>query len=185
MKLKKFNFKIINSTNDLAIKIIKNTNIESGIVIAEKQIKGRGQYGNKWISYKGNLFVSIFFPISKIKLSLKDMTKINCLLVKKTISKFYKGKILIKNPNDLLIKKKKVSGILQETISKSDKLFIVVGIGINLIKSPNIKSYPSTNLYDLTNTKINNYKMALNLKKIYERFIPNFQKFNVKNIKRI
>ena len=70
MKLKKFNFKIINSTNDLAIKIIKNTNIESGIVIAEKQIKGRGQYGNKWISYKGNLFVSIFFPLQKINLSL-------------------------------------------------------------------------------------------------------------------
>ena len=42
MKLKQFNFKTINSTNDLAIKIIKNTNNKSGIVIAEKQKKGRG-----------------------------------------------------------------------------------------------------------------------------------------------
>ena len=49
MKLKKFNFKIVNSTNDLAIKIIKNTNNKSGIVIAEKQKRGRGQYGKKWI----------------------------------------------------------------------------------------------------------------------------------------
>ena len=39
MKLKKFNFKIVNSTNDLAIQIIKNTNNKSGIVIAEKQKK--------------------------------------------------------------------------------------------------------------------------------------------------
>ena len=39
MKLKKFNFKIINSTNDLAIKIIKNTQNKAGIVIAEKQKK--------------------------------------------------------------------------------------------------------------------------------------------------
>ena len=63
MKLKKFNFKIVNSTNDLAIQIIKNTNNKSGIVFAEKQKKGRGQYGKKWTSYKGNLFVSIFFRI--------------------------------------------------------------------------------------------------------------------------
>ena len=50
--------------------------------IAEKQIKGRGQYGKTWTSYKGNLFVSIFFPIDKINLTLKDLTKINCLLVR-------------------------------------------------------------------------------------------------------
>ena len=61
MKLKKFNFKTVNSTNDCAMKIIKNTNNKLGIVIAEKQNKGRGQYGRKWFSYKGNLFVSIFF----------------------------------------------------------------------------------------------------------------------------
>ena len=101
MKLKKFNFKIINSTNDLAIKIIKNTQNKAGIVIAEKQKKGRGQYGKKWISYKGNLFVSVFFPIDKIGLSLREFTKVNCLLVKKLLSNFYKGKISIKKPNDL------------------------------------------------------------------------------------
>ena len=39
MKLKKFNFKIINSTNDIAIRIIKRSNDKSGIVIAEKQKK--------------------------------------------------------------------------------------------------------------------------------------------------
>ena len=67
MKLKKYRYKIVNSTNDLAIQIIKNTNNKSGIVIANKQKKGRGQYGNKWTSFKGNLFVSIFFPTDKIK----------------------------------------------------------------------------------------------------------------------
>ena len=87
MKLKKFNFKIVNSTNDLAIQIIKNTNNKSGIIIAEKQKNGRGQYGRKWTSFKGNLFVSIFFQVNKVKLSLKDLTKINCFLFKKlTIS---------------------------------------------------------------------------------------------------
>ena len=184
MKLKKFKFKIVNSTNDLAIQIIKNTNNKSGIVVAEKQKKGRGQYGKKWTSFKGNLFVSIFFQISMVKLSLKDLTKINCLLVKKLLSNFYKDKINIKNPNDLLINNMKISGILQETLSKSGETFIIVGIGINLIKSPTIKNYLTTNLFDLTGVKITPNNVALKLKKIYETFIPTFPNFNIKNLDR-
>ena len=184
MKLKKFNFKIVNSTNDLAIKIIKNTNNKSGIVIAEKQKRGRGQYGKKWTSSKGNLFVSIFFQVGLVKLSLKDLTKVNCLLVKKLLSNFYKDKITIKNPNDLLINNMKISGILQETLSKSGEKFIVVGIGINLIKSPTIKNYLTTNLFDLTGVKITANNAVLKLKKIYEFFIPLLPEYNIKNLNR-
>ena len=182
MKLKKFNFKIVNSTNDLAIQIIKNTNNKSGIIIAEKQKKGRGQYGKKWTSFKGNLFVSIFFQVNKIQLTLKDLTKINCFLVRKLLSNFYKDTITIKNPNDLLIDNMKISGILQETLSKSGETFIIVGIGINLIKSPAIKNYLTTNLYDLTGKKITPNIATLKLKKIYETFIPMFPKFNIRNL---
>ena len=184
MKLKKFNFKIVNSTNDLAIQIIKNTNNKSGIIIAEKQKKGRGQYSKKWTSFKGNLFVSIFFRVNMIELPLKNLTKVNCFLVKKLLSNFYKGKIVIKKPNDLLINNMKISGILQETLSKSGKTFIIVGIGINLIKSPSIKGYLTTNLFDLTGVKITPNNAALKLKKIYETFIPMFPKFNIKNLDR-
>jgi len=184
MKLKKFNFKIIHSTNDRAIQVIKNTNHKSGIVIAEKQLRGRGQYGKKWTSYKGNLFVSIFFQINMAQLSLNNLTKINCLLVKKLLSNFYKDTITIKKPNDLLINNMKISGILQETLSKCGKTFIIVGIGINLIKSPSIKNYFTTNLFDLTGVKITPNNAALKLKKIYETFIPMFHKINIKNIDR-
>jgi len=184
MKLKKFNFKIVNSTNDLAIQIIKNTNNKSGIIIADKQKKGRGQYGKKWTSFKGNLFVSFFFQVNKFQLSLKDLTKVNCFLVKKLLSNFYKGKITIKNPNDLLINNKKISGILQETLSKTGEKFIIVGIGINLIKSPIIKNHFTTNLFDLTGVKITPKNAALKLIKIYETFIPKLPKFNIKNLDR-
>jgi len=182
MKLKKFNFKIINSTNDRAFQIIKNTNNKSGIVIAEKQKNGRGQYGKKWTSIKGNLFVSIFFPIDIVKFPLKNLTKINCHLVKKLLSNFYKDKITIKKPNDLLINNMKISGILQETLSKSGEMFIIVGIGVNLIKSPSVKDYLTTNLFDLTGVKITPSNATLKLKKIYETFIPMFPKFNIKNL---
>ena len=184
MKLKKFNFKIVNSTNDLAIRIIKNTKHKSGIIIADKQKKGRGQYGKKWTSFKGNLFVSIFFQVNTVQLSLKNLTKVNCFLVKRLLSNFYKEKIMIKNPNDLLINNMKISGILQETLSKSGETFIIVGIGINLIKSPTLKNYLTTNLFDLTGIKITPNNAALKLKKIYENFIPMFPKFNIKNLDR-
>ena len=184
MKLKKFNFKIVNSTNDLAIQIIKNTNNKSGIVIAERQKKGRGKYGKKWTSFRGNLFISIFFQINKVQLSLKDLTKVNCHLVKKLLSNFYNGKITIKKPNDLLINKMKISGILQEILTKSEEKFIVIGVGVNLIKSPTIKNYLTTNLFDLTGIKITPNNATLKLKKIYETFIPMFPKFNIKNLDR-
>ena len=100
---------------------------------------GRGQYGKKWISHKGNLFVSFFHELKNINLSIPRLTKINCLLVKKLLTNYYKKNIIFKKPNDLLIQKKKISGILQETVSIFDNKFLIIGIGINIKKSPKIK----------------------------------------------
>ena len=107
MRFKKFKFKKVNSTNNTAIRIIKSSNLKLGMVIADNQSGGKGQYGKKWVSYQGNLFVSFFHEIKNINISLSTLTKINCLLVKKTIEKYYKKKIVFKKPNDLLINKKK------------------------------------------------------------------------------
>ena len=92
MKFKKFKFKKVKSTNKTAIRIIRETNCNLGMVVAETQEKGRGQYGRKWISLKGNLFVSFFNEINKTNLSINTVTKINCLLVKKLLSKFIRKK---------------------------------------------------------------------------------------------
>ena len=182
MKFKQFNFKKVNSTNDVAIRIIKNTNYKYGIITSEKQKKGRGRYGKKWISYKGNLFVSIFFSLEKIKISLKKLTNVNCFLIKKLISSYYKKHVKIKPPNDILIDKKKICGILQVTLKKSNVTFIIVGIGINLIKSPNIKNYPTTNLFELTNSKINKNKIISDLNIIYKNFVKKLSKQTLKKI---
>ena len=96
MKFKKFRFKKVKSTNSTAIRIIKNSNIKFGMVISDTQSSGKGQYGKKWISYKGNLFISFFHELKNIKMSLPALTKINCLLVKKTLAKYYKEKIVLK-----------------------------------------------------------------------------------------
>ena len=80
---------------------------------------------------------------------------------------------------------KKISGILQEKLINSNQTFIIIGIGINLIKSPSISGYPTTNFLELTNTKIDKNKVILELKKIYEKFIPKLPKFNIINIDKI
>ena len=168
MKFKVFRFKRVKSTNNTAIRIIRNSKLESGMIISDLQSDGRGQYGRKWISEKGNLFVSLFYIQNNLYLTLKQLTKINSRLVKKLLAKYYKKKIDFKKPNDLLINKKKICGILQETIDKLDKKYLIVGIGINLIKSPNINNYPTTNLYDLIKKKISKKKVEMDLKQIFE-----------------
>ena len=168
MRFKIFRFKKVESTNNSAIRIIKNSNIDYGMVIANKQKSGKGQYGKKWISYNGNLFVSFFYKLDHLTVSLKKITKINCLLVKKLLSFYYKKKITFKKPNDLLINKKKICGILQEKISKLNKKYLIVGIGINLIKNPNLKNYPTTNLSELLSKKVSKNKIEKQIKKIFE-----------------
>tara|TARA_B100001057_G_scaffold459803_1_gene510289 strand:- start:2352 stop:2882 length:531 start_codon:yes stop_codon:yes gene_type:complete len=168
MKFKIFKFKNVKSTNNSAIRLIKTKRLDSGMVISENQKQGKGQYGKKWISLKGNIFVSFFFKLETLSVSIKQLTKINCLLVKKLLSSYYKKKIIYKKPNDLLIDKKKICGILQETIHKFNKKYLIVGIGINLKKNPYIKNYPTTNLNELINLEIPKKKIESKLKKIFE-----------------
>ena len=168
MKFKIFRFNKVKSTNNTAIRIIKNYNCDFGMILSDSQTYGRGQYAKKWISYKGNLFVSFFYNLKNFKISLNKLTKINCLMVKKCISQYYKKKIYFKKPNDLLIQKKKICGILQEKVNKLNHTYLIVGIGVNLIKSPFLRNYPTTHLRELINKDISKKKFELELKKIFE-----------------
>ena len=176
MKLKQFNFKKVKSTNQTSIRLIKNSKNEFGLINSEIQSNGKGQYGRKWKSYKGNIFLSFFYRLDKINLSIASLTKKNCDLVRDVVSKYYKKKITFKAPNDLLINKKKFCGILQEKIHKSKKDYLIVGIGLNLIKSPNIINYPTTNLFEITNQKINKKKLVKELKISFEKFLSKYYK---------
>ena len=64
MIFKRFHFKRITSTNDKAIKLIK-AGYKNGVITADNQTKGRGRQGKKWISIKGNLYMSIFYEINQ------------------------------------------------------------------------------------------------------------------------
>ena len=165
MSFKKFFYKKVSSTNDLAIKKINRGTIK-GISIADYQKKGRGQQGKKWLSFKGNIFMTIFFNIKK-NMNIKKITILNCKIIKKVLFQFIKKTIIIKPPNDLFINKKKICGILQEIKFKNESKFLIIGIGINLVKSPKIKNYPTTNILKETGIKVKKYDLIKNIEKSY------------------
>ena len=167
MRLKKYIYKRVESTNNVAVRLIKPGN-ERGIILTDQQTNGKGQRQNKWISMKGNLFVSVFFEIGK-KISLSTIINLNLKIIKKIIHKKINSLIQIRKPNDILINKKKVCGILQETIFKQNKKYLIVGIGINVSRSPKINNYPTTFLNNYSNKKLNRLQLFREFKLLYEK----------------
>ena len=91
--------------------------------------------------------------------------------IKTSLEKFINEKITIKLPNDLLIKGSKICGILQETINYNNKKYFIIGIGINLIKSPKIPNKQVSFLQKYNNNKIKKTDIYKNIKNNFEKFI--------------
>ena len=164
MSLPIFNFTKIESTNDFARLLITEHKIFKGIVIADEQTKGRGRYGNKWNSPKGNLYFTVFFPI--LRSNLKKIQFLVQLQIRNILNNYNIKNVSLKWPNDLYINNKKVCGILQESIVLG-KLFLIICIGINIKSSPKIKKYPTTFLNKETKKKIILTDLVDKLKKAF------------------
>ena len=184
MKIKLIKFKSVKSTNDIAIKLIKKNKTQPTLISSEKQTKGRGTMGKKWISQKGNLFISIFFEINQKKINFKQFAILNAFILKKLVSKFISKNIKIKWPNDLLYNKEKICGILQEIIIYNQKNYLIVGIGLNTNVAPKNKSFPSTSLKNIINKNIDNKKILKNIKNKYEKFLIEIKNFSYKELKK-
>ncbi len=183
-RLRLYKKKSVKSTNDYAIKLIKKENLKPSLIISEIQTKGRGTMGKKWISKKGNLFISILFDYNPKIINFKQIAILNSYLLKKILKKFCNEKIKIKWPNDLLIRGKKICGILQETVNYDKKNFLIIGIGINTNITPYIKNNNATSIKENMNKKINNNEVLKYLKKVYENFINEIHKTSFTNIKK-
>tara|TARA_B100001559_G_scaffold305850_1_gene296514 strand:+ start:378 stop:944 length:567 start_codon:yes stop_codon:yes gene_type:complete len=184
MKIKLIKFKSVKSTNDIAIKLIRKEKVQPTLIFSEIQTKGRGTMGKKWISQKGNLFISIFFEIDQKRINFKQFAILNAFLLRKLLSKFISKKIKIKWPNDLLYKKEKISGILQEVITYNQKNYLIVGIGVNTNIVPKNKSFSSTSLKNIIDRKIDNKKILKIIKNNYEKFLIEIKKLSYKKLKK-
>ena len=184
MRLKLIKMKCVKSTNNVALKLIKKNQLKPTLITTALQTRGRGTMGKKWVSQKGNIFFSIFFEINPRKLNFKQYAILNAYLLKKIITKFTMKKIEIKWPNDLIFNKEKLCGILQEVINLNNKTFLIIGAGINTNFSPLIKNYKSTSISNIIKKKINNKKILTEIKKGYEKFLLQKNKYNFTELKK-
>ena len=184
MKIKIKSYKKVKSTNDIALKLIKQKISEPTLITSEKQTNGRGRIGKKWISKKGNLFISLFFQFDQKKINFKQFAILNAFLIKKVISKTISTNVTIKWPNDLLFNKKKFCGILQEVIKFDNFDYLIVGIGLNTNIDPQNKGFKSTSLKNILKKKINNQKVLNNIVVAYEKFLEEKNRLSFSDLKR-
>ena len=118
----------VDSTNTFAKeKLLKKDYV---VVISEQQTAGRGRQGKDWYSPSaGNIYMTIKF----IDRNPAPLSLIIGLLISEAMDKVSGKKINagLKWPNDLLINKKKICGILIESEVKKNNTEFIVGIGIN------------------------------------------------------
>ena len=183
MKIKIKKYKKVKSTNDVAMKLIKRNTFEPTLITTEKQTNGRGRIGKKWISLKGNLFITLFFEFDQKKINFKQFAILNAFLLRKVISKVISKKIIIKWPNDLLFNKLKFCGILQEVIKFNNFDYLIVGIGLNTNTVPQNKSFKSTCLKNILNKKIDNQKILKKIVIAYEKFLGEKNKLSFSDLK--
>lgn len=102
------------------------------------QTKGRGQYGNSWKNLpEENLAYSFALKTKNINISDTCFNFYTAILVRDFIANLTKTEVKIKWPNDLILKNKKICGMLFE----KSKNYFVVGIGINILQE-NFKNLP-------------------------------------------
>jgi biotin-[acetyl-CoA-carboxylase] ligase BirA-like protein len=121
-------FETIPSTNDYLKEHYKEC-LSPTIVTTEYQSKGRGRGNHQWISKKGeDLIFSLFVEDKRdgVTLTMIMAYSIVCALKTQQID------AKIKWPNDIYVNKKKVAGILTETIYEKDKHYLIIGVGLNI-----------------------------------------------------
>ena len=184
MRLKIIRLNCVKSTNNEAIKLIQKNKLQPTMIIAKLQTKGRGTMGKKWVSKSGNIFTSIYFEINPKKINFRQYANLNSYIIKKILLKYTDFKVKIKWPNDLLIKKKKICGILQEVIEQRSRFFLIIGIGLNTLVTPRYKSFNAAALSDFSKKKIKNKIILEDIANIYEKFISNINKYSALNFKK-
>jgi|TARA_B100001540_G_scaffold107802_1_gene96858 BirA family biotin operon repressor/biotin-[acetyl-CoA-carboxylase] ligase len=121
------------STNDNAKDYLENQRELFSVHLAEQQTSGRGRNKRKWISPHGkNIYLSFAWKASINHSQLEGLSLAVATSLRSALKEFTSEDLKIKWPNDLLINKKKISGILIETNNSKEGLNIVIGIGINV-----------------------------------------------------
>jgi len=162
----------VDSTNSVLLSS-KDFNQNGTVLLAEYQSKGRGRKDREWISNSGqNLTFSILLKgeIKDQKINLINLS--TAVAVAQAIENLFQLDVELKWPNDVLVHKKKIAGILLESTSKGNKISrVTVGIGIN-VNQPN---FPGK--FDIVPTSIRKeFHSIVSREKLLSEVLNNFEK---------
>jgi BirA family transcriptional regulator, biotin operon repressor / biotin---[acetyl-CoA-carboxylase] ligase len=136
-------FEKTTSTNDVIEKLARDGVKEGAVVFAESQTKGRGRLGRKWISPAGKgLWFSVLLRPDLRPPQTTQLTVASATAIRRAIESRTGLKPEIKWPNDILIRGKKVAGILTELSAELDHIkYVILGIGVDV--NPDAREYPA------------------------------------------
>jgi BirA family biotin operon repressor/biotin-[acetyl-CoA-carboxylase] ligase len=132
------------STNEVAFRLALKGAEEGAVVSAESQTRGKGRMGRSWESPAGlNIYLSIILRPRIVPSKTPLITLMAAVACAEAVEEVAGLLPAIKWPNDLLLERKKLGGILTEADMELDRInFVVVGIGIN-VNMPR-SSFPSS-----------------------------------------
>lgn len=128
----------IPSTNRRAKELLTESPVEGTLIIAEEQTAGRGRLGRNWFSPPGAALYSTVILQPKLPPNdLPKLTLVAAVALSKTIERELEQRPLVKWPNDLYLKGRKISGILTELSGELGRLeYLLLGVGVNVNQSP-------------------------------------------------
>lgn len=142
----------VDSTNSEAMRRARAGEGPGLWITAARQQDGRGRRGRNWASEPGNLYASLLLVDPAPRSQMSSLPLAVAVAVERAIARLMAGQmadIAIKWPNDILIDRKKVCGILLEAEPLSDgRLAVVIGIGVNVAYAPDHAAYAVTRISD-------------------------------------
>ena len=130
-----FYLKECSSTNDEIAKFLLYENSDFTGLYTFNQTKGRGQYGNAWMSTAGkNLAYTLAVKAQNILCSDFIFNYYTAIIVRDFLAKLADRDVKIKWPNDIILKGKKIVGILIEKKKINQENYFIIGSGINILQ---------------------------------------------------
>lgn len=124
----------VTSTNDLARALAAQGAPAGTLVLAEEQTAGRGRLGRTWLAPRGtSLLFSLIFRPALLPAQAFRLAMLCSLAAARAIEAVTNLPIHLKWPNDLVLRGKKLGGVLSESSLTGERLdFVVVGLGLNV-----------------------------------------------------
>ena len=176
-KISFIHFEQVDSTNKWVKRNYQNLSSDQiTCVIADLQTEGIGTRQRKWISPKGNLYVSLFFTLPKNCLFLPHLAQFASFCAALALRKLGFNPN-IKWPNDLILSSKKVGGILAEIVELPEAKGVILGVGLNLNMSTEDLAHidqPATSLKQESGTNWAVDRVLLEFLEQFKKAYPRF-----------